>query len=228
VLPSFCALLAHRALNPPPSSSLAEERTPPLPPPPCGGARFPTLAERFLCSARASRSIPAYFVVVRRRRACLLSPSCIARSARRGWRSFAAAFLTRSQTKRVSAPSLVQDSGAPAWLSTAARDFRRSQSDFCALLAHRALNPPPSSSLADEERVCSLRLALLAPLAEAGARSPLPSSLARRRNACLLPRSSRTAARQPGSAWRRAISDARRASFVLSRPSVGQQKPQPG
>jgi hypothetical protein len=34
----------------------------------------------------------------------------------------AAAFLTRSQTKGVSAPSLVQDSGAPAWLSTAARD----------------------------------------------------------------------------------------------------------
>jgi hypothetical protein len=30
--------------------------------------------------------------------------------------------LTRSQTKSVSARSLVQDSGAPAWLSTAARD----------------------------------------------------------------------------------------------------------
>src|SRR6185436_5937169 len=40
--------------------------------------------------------------------------------------------------------------------------------------------------------------ALLAPLAEAGACEPLPSSLARRRRACLRARSSRTAARQPG------------------------------
>src|SRR5687768_1345217 len=29
---------------------------------------------------------------------------------------------------------------------------------FCALLAHRAWNPPPSSSLAEEERLCSLLL----------------------------------------------------------------------
>src|SRR4051794_4001794 len=43
---------------------------------------------------------------------------------------------------------------------------------------------------------------LLAPLAEAGAREPLPSSLARRRKACLLAHSSRTAPRQPGSARR--------------------------
>jgi len=34
----------------------------------------------------------------------------------------AAAFLTRSQTESVSARSLVQDSGAPARLSTAPRD----------------------------------------------------------------------------------------------------------
>jgi hypothetical protein len=46
----------------------------------------------------------------------------MARSARRGWRSLAAAFLTRSQTKSVSARSLVQDSGAPASFSTVARD----------------------------------------------------------------------------------------------------------
>ena len=46
----------------------------------------------------------------------------IARSARGGRRLLATAFLTRSQTKDVSARSLVQDSGAPAWLSTAARD----------------------------------------------------------------------------------------------------------
>jgi hypothetical protein len=39
----------------------------------------------------------------------------------------AAAFLTRSQTKNASARSLVQDSGTPAWLRAAARDFRRSQ-----------------------------------------------------------------------------------------------------
>ena len=56
------------------------------------------------------------------------------------------------------------------------------------------------------ERRCLLAPStLLAPLAEAGACWPLPSSLARRRKACLLPRSSRTAARQPGSARRRAI-----------------------
>ena len=46
----------------------------------------------------------------------------IARSARGGRRLLATDFLTRSQTKDVSARSLVQDSGAPAWLSTAARD----------------------------------------------------------------------------------------------------------
>ena len=40
---------------------------------------------------------------------------------------FAAAFFTRSQTKSVSTCSLVQDSGAPTWLSTAARDYRRSR-----------------------------------------------------------------------------------------------------
>ena len=39
----------------------------------------------------------------------------------------AAAFLARSQTKNVSARSLVQDSGAPAWLRAPARDSRRSQ-----------------------------------------------------------------------------------------------------
>src|SRR5215204_3443651 len=42
----------------------------------------------------------------------------IARSAHGGWRSLATAFLARSQTKDMSARSLVQDSGAPAWLST--------------------------------------------------------------------------------------------------------------
>jgi hypothetical protein len=43
---------------------------------------------------------------------------------------------------------------------------------------NRARFPPPSSSLAEEERPCSLRFVLLAPLAEAGAHEPLPSSLA--------------------------------------------------
>ena len=40
----------------------------------------------------------------------------------------AAAFLTRSQTKDVSARSLVQDSGAPAWLSTAGARFADARS----------------------------------------------------------------------------------------------------
>jgi hypothetical protein len=45
----------------------------------------------------------------------------------RGSRLEAAAFLSPSQTKSVSARSFVQDSGAPAWLRAAARDSRRSQ-----------------------------------------------------------------------------------------------------
>jgi hypothetical protein len=69
----------------------------------------------------------------------------------------AAAFLTCSQTKSVSARSFVQGSGAPAWLHATARDFRRSQPIF-ELLAHRAVDPPPSSSLAEEERLRSLLL----------------------------------------------------------------------
>jgi hypothetical protein len=49
----------------------------------------------------------------------------------------AAAFLTRSQTKNVSARSLVQDSGAPAWLRAPARDFRCSQLSAPIALAGR-------------------------------------------------------------------------------------------
>ena len=113
---------------------------------------------------------------------------------------------------------------------------------FEALLAHRAMDSPTSSSFPDKSasahsssaqrardtdarradflRLCS-RIALwtrllrrrsqtkarpltpctlLAPLAEAGAGKPMPSSLARRRKTRLLAHSSRTAARQPGSA----------------------------
>src|SRR5215217_3081051 len=57
---------------------------------------------------------------------------------------------------------------------------------------------------------------LLAPLAQAGAREPLPSSLARR-----LARSSRTAPRQPGSVRRRPISDARGNLWSRSRIALG-------
>jgi hypothetical protein len=73
---------------------------------------------------------------------------------------------------------------------------------------------------------------LLASLAEAGACGPLPSSLARRRKACLLARSSRTAARQPGSARRRGIrislrpTDARRASLLVCVGSRCRRKPE--
>ena len=55
------------------------------------------------------------------------------------------------------------------------------------------------------KRVPSLLCTLLAALAEAGACQLLPSSFARRRKACLLTHSSRTAARQPGSARRRSV-----------------------
>jgi hypothetical protein len=52
---------------------------------------------------------------------------------------WAAAFLIGSQAKGVPARSLVQNSGAPAWLSTTARDpyftaaYRRSQSKLVGL-----------------------------------------------------------------------------------------------
>jgi hypothetical protein len=71
----------------------------------------------------------------------------------------------------------------------------------CRSAARTSRNPPTSSSLADENRVRWFPYVLLAALAEAGARQPLPSWLA-------FARSSRTAARQPGSARRRAITDA--------------------
>src|SRR5829696_1128214 len=95
-----------------------------------------------------------------------------------GSRFEAAAFLSHSQTKSMSARSFVQDSGARSWALRIGRR-RRSQR---------------------KGRLCSLHFTLLASLAEAGAREPLPSSLARR-----LARSSRTAARQPCSVRRRAI-----------------------
>ena len=74
----------------------------------------------------------AYFVVLLRRRSqrkerlsslrlALLAPLAEAGAL------VGAAFLTHSQTKDMSARSLVQDSGAPTWLRTAARDSRRSQ-----------------------------------------------------------------------------------------------------
>jgi hypothetical protein len=62
----------------------------------------------------------------------------IARSARRGRRLLATAFLTRSQTKDVSARSLVQDSGAPAWLSTAVRDPGQNRESLSLLIRDSA------------------------------------------------------------------------------------------
>jgi sugar diacid utilization regulator len=55
-----------------------------------------------------------------------------------------------SQTKNASARSLVQDSGAPAWLRAAARS-RRSQLILNSLLAviHRLLNFDPLGSIVD-------------------------------------------------------------------------------
>jgi hypothetical protein len=81
----------------------------------------------------------------------------------------------------------------PCWIASLAALARRGS---------RLWSAPTSSSLGDE-KACPLALyILLAPLAEAGACEPLPSSLARRRKTCLLARSSRTAARQPISARR--------------------------
>jgi hypothetical protein len=74
----------------------------------------------FLGRSRIAWSPPPSSSLAEEERLCSLY---IARSARGGWRLLAAALLTRSQTKGMSARSLVQDSGAPAWLRTAARDF---------------------------------------------------------------------------------------------------------
>ena len=152
----------------------------------------------------------------------------------------AAAFLPRSQTKNMSARSLVQDSGAPAWLSTAGARFPTLAADLGAARASRAV-PITRSARCDVRSVaavfvgadgtvkrCSVisscrsaartsRIRLLRRRSQrknASARSVfhcslrslrlalvsrcLPHSL-RRRRTCLLARSSRTAARQPGS-----------------------------
>jgi hypothetical protein len=77
-----------------------------------------------------------------------------------------------------------------------------------------------SSSLAEEERLRLLRFVLLASLAEAGAHQPLPSSLAHRPKPRLFARSSRTAARPPGSARRASDTDARRAFSELCSRTV--------
>jgi hypothetical protein len=84
------------------------------------------------------------------------------------------------------------------------------QSSLGLLLAHRALSIRLFRRRSQrKERLCSLLCPSLAPLAEAGACEPLPSSLARRRRTCLLARSSSTAARQPGSVRRARDPDAR-------------------
>ncbi len=120
---------AWRAASPPTSSSLAEGKTPLLAPPQHGGARHcrrSQLASTPVPRLTGSRNRawnPPTSSSLAEGRTPLLAPLSIARSARCGWRSQAAAFLTRSQTKSMSARSIVQDSGAPAWLSTAARDL---------------------------------------------------------------------------------------------------------
>ncbi len=66
--------------------------------------------------------------------------------------------------------------------STLVRDFEK-------LLAHRARNPPPSLSLAEETTPPLPPYTLLAPLAQAAACEPLPSSLlADERRVCSLDR----------------------------------------
>jgi hypothetical protein len=89
-------------------------------------------------------------------------------------------------------------------------------------------SPPTSSSLGDEKRAPSLLCTLLAPLAEAGTSEPLPSSLARRRTAGLFAPSSRTAARQPGSARRRAIRGLIARSARADRSGSGAEPAQDG
>ena len=64
------------------------------------------------------------------------------------------------------------------------------------LAADRALDSAYFVVAQGQKHVPLVLCRLLAPLAAAGACGPLPSSLPRRRKACLLARSSRTAARQ--------------------------------
>jgi hypothetical protein len=87
----------------------------------------------------------------------------------------------------VSARALVQDSGAPAWLSTAARDPGLIAPLRSARIA--LWNPPTSSSLADENRVCSLHAhCSLRSLRLASASRCLPYSLADEKHVCSLAR----------------------------------------
>jgi hypothetical protein len=174
--------------------------------------------------------------------------NCSLRS--RGSRCEAAAFLSHSQTKSVSALSFVQDSGARSCargirllrrrsqrekrlrsllLSTAARDSptlavlliwaargvfncslrsRGSRCEAAAFLSHSQTKSVSARSVvqASGARSCALgirrrrrRSQRKERLRSRGSRlRPLPSSLIRRREACLLVRSSRPAARDPG------------------------------
>ncbi len=70
----------------------------------------------------------AYFVVVRQRKTRRLTPVYIARSARSGWRLSCHCLPRSLADEGVSARSFVQDSGGPAWLSTARDTDARSTS----------------------------------------------------------------------------------------------------
>jgi hypothetical protein len=82
----------------------------------------------------------------------------------------AAAFLARSQPKAAPARSLVQDSGAPAWLSTAGAPIRIDCSArMRSLRADRAVVPAYFVVARRQKARLLTPCTLLAPLAEAGA-----------------------------------------------------------
>jgi hypothetical protein len=159
-------------------------------------------------AVRASRLEAAFFVLDRRGRTPRLHPcpllAPLAQAAREPLPSSLARRLARSSRTAPRQPGSAGRRASPtlAAISGAARASRLEAAYFVLDRRGRTprLHPCPS----------------LAPLAQAGAREPLPSSLARR-----LARSSRTAPRQPGSARRRAISDARGNLWSRSRIALG-------
>src|SRR5688572_16432621 len=106
----------------------------------------------FVWGVRASRLESAYFVVARRPKARLLARSaCSLRSLRLALVSRClphslAGSLARPGQRRA---SLAQHGGARLPTLTP---------PLCGAFAHRAWNPPTSSSLADQKRICSLEV----------------------------------------------------------------------
>src|SRR5688572_3175405 len=168
----------------------------------------------------------ADFVVPRRRNTCLLTPPQhggarsgvgLLRSAQRGSRYAVRRLRRPSQTKHVSAHSAsARRRAIRGWIAS----LRSARIALC--------SPPTSSSLADETRVCSLRLSTaardpgldcFAPLSADRAMQSADFVVPRRRNTCLLTPPQHGGARSGVGLLRSAQRGSRYAVRRLRRPS---------